>query len=97
MPGITAIHDPLRHVHPGAGDIRALIHICHGVHRPGMHTHAQLNLGMILQGPGDLNRTTHRRFRRGEKRQRHPIARRQTNQLLLRFGFAELFRLPHDG
>ena len=46
--GVTAIHHSLRHVDPGAGDIRALVHINYPADRTAMHTHTQLKLRVRL-------------------------------------------------
>jgi hypothetical protein len=38
----------------------------------------------------------HRRFRAGSENQRHPVARRETNELTFRVGNSELFRLEYN-
>ena len=39
MPGIAAIHYPLRHVDAGSGDVRAPAHIGHFAHRTAVNSH----------------------------------------------------------
>ena len=42
VPGIAAIHYPLRHVDAGTRDIIPAIHVGHVAHRAAVHTHPQL-------------------------------------------------------
>ena len=78
--GIAAIHHALGHVNPGAGHNRALIHVFHGTDRAAMNSHAHAQLRVIRQGFTDLERAFHRRFRLGEKRERHSVTRRKPHQ-----------------
>ena len=48
VPGIAAIHHPLRDVKPGARKIRAIIHIDHAADWSAMDSHAQLQARMIF-------------------------------------------------
>ena len=81
VPGITAIHHPLRHVDPGAGDVAALVHIDHFVDRAAVNAHPHRNFRMLPQRLGDLQRALRRLFRAVTKDQRHPIAGRQPDEL----------------
>ena len=44
VPGIAAIHHPLRHVDAGAGDIGALVYIHYPADRAAVHAHAHLQI-----------------------------------------------------
>jgi len=46
----------LRHVDPGPGQIRTLIHIDHAANRTAVDTHAQFQLGMCDVRPRNLQR-----------------------------------------
>ena len=50
---------------------------------------------MTFQRITNLERAFHRRFRIGEKREHHSVARRQTNQFPGRVRAAELFGTAH--
>ena len=54
MPGIAAIHDALRHVDPRSGDVRLVINIGDLIHWAAVHSHPQLDMGMLLQCSADL-------------------------------------------
>ena len=58
--GITAIHHPLRHVDPGAGDVGPPTHVGHFAHRAAMNSHSHRDLRMLLQRFGNLERATRR-------------------------------------
>src|SRR6266566_3147102 len=75
MPGITAIHDALRHVDPRSGDVRLVVNIGDLIHWAAVHSHPQLDMRMpFLQRSADLERTSHRLFRTLEKQERHPVS-----------------------
>ena len=80
VPGIAAIHHPLRDIDSSAGNVGLIVHIGDAIDRPAVNSHAQLNLRMTFQRITDLERTFYRRFRIGEKSEHHPITSRQTNQ-----------------
>ena len=90
--GISTIHHPLCHVDSCSSDVLALVDVGHFIDRATVNSHAERDPRMLFQGPGDFQGALRGRFRAVAKDQRHPIARRQTNQLLLRFGLAELAR-----
>ena len=89
--GITTIHHPLGNVDAGTGNVGPTAHIHHPAHRPAVHAHAQLELGMFPCRAADLQGAFHRRFRGVVKHQCHPIAGRNGNQPMVCFGFSELF------
>ena len=78
--GIATIHHSLGNVDSGSGNVGPTAHIHHAAHRPAVHTHAQLKLGMLPSRATNLQRAFHRRFRCVVKNQRHPIAGRNCNQ-----------------
>ena len=95
VPGVAAIHHPLRHVDAGPGDIGPPAHVSHLAHRPAVNAHAHRKFRMLLQRFGNLERTPGRFFRAVVEDQRHPIAGRQPNELFVG-GFAHRRRREHD-
>ncbi len=74
--GVTKIHDALRDVDPGAGDVRVFVQIDNAIHRAAVNAHAHLNLRTTLQGRRNFRSAFDHRLRIGEKNERHSIARR---------------------
>ena len=95
VPGIAAIHHPLRHVDSGPGDVGPPAHIGHFAHRPAVNAHPHRNLRMLPERLGDLERAPSRLFRAVAKDQRHAVAGRQPNELLVG-RVAHLRRPEHD-
>ena len=83
VPGVAAIHHPLRHVDAGAGDVGAPAHIGHLAHRSAVNPHPHRKFRMLLQRFGNLERAPGRFLRAVAEDQRHPIARRQSDQLFV--------------
>ncbi len=54
--------------------VESIVYVSQLIDRAAVDPHAQLHLGMTLQGPTDLNRALNRRFRTVEENQRHPVA-----------------------
>ena len=42
---VTAIHHPLRHVDPGAGYVRAVVHVHDQIDRAAVDSHPEFNIG----------------------------------------------------
>ena len=61
-PGIAAIHDPLRDVDAGAGDVRLPVQIGHFVDRSAVNSHADRKFGMLFECLADFERAAGRRF-----------------------------------
>jgi len=80
VPGVPAVHHPLRHVQTGAREIGAIIHLNHAAHWPTVDSHPKLQAGMFLERAADLHRALHRRFRAGVKDQGHSVAGRDLKQ-----------------
>ena len=73
VPGISAIHHPLRDVDPGPGNVRALIDIGDFVYRPAVNAHSNPKFWMVLKRLTNLQSATNWLFRAVAKHQRHPI------------------------
>jgi hypothetical protein len=80
VPGVAAIHHPLRHVEAGTGEIGVTIHIYHTADRPAVHAHPKLQARMFLERAADLHRALRRRFGTGVEDQRHAVAGRDFYQ-----------------
>ena len=76
MTGITTIHDALRHVDPGAGHIRAIVHISHATDRSAVNSHAQFQFRMAFERLADFQRALRGRFVTIKEYQRHAVAGR---------------------
>jgi len=79
VPGVAAIHHPLRHVDAGAGDVGSLIDIDDFIDRAAVDSHAKLNGGMTFQRLRNLHRALHRCLAISAENQRHAVASRQTD------------------
>ena len=67
VPGIAAVHHPLRNVDSRACDVRSLAYVHKAAYGSAVDSHAHLQIRMTLEGLGDLQRTDHRRIRRCRK------------------------------
>ena len=74
VPGVTAIHHPLRHVEAGTGEIGTIVYIDHTADRAAVNAHAQLQARMFFKGATDFDCALRWRFRTGVEDQRHAIA-----------------------
>jgi hypothetical protein len=83
VPGVAAIHHPLRHVDAGSGDVGAPAHIGHLAHRPAVNAHPHRKFRMFLQRFGNLQRAPGRFLNAAAENQRHSVARRQPNELFV--------------
>ena len=77
--GIAAIHDALCEIDSRARDICALVDVEQFVNGAAVDSHAQSDLGRILQGGDDFGRAFDRRFWVAEKYEDDAIASRQSN------------------
>ena len=94
VPGIAAIHHPLRHVDPSPGEVGPPAHVGHFAHRPAVNAHSHRNFRMLAERLGDLERASSGLFRAVMKDQGHPIAGRQPNELFV--GRIADLRRPED-
>lgn len=95
VPGITAIHYPLRRVDASPGNIGPTAHVGHLTYRPAVNAHPNGKFRVLPERFGDLERASRGLFRTVTEDQRHPVAGRQPNELLVR-GFAHLRGREHD-
>ena len=93
--GITAIHHALGDVDPGTGNVPAFIDIQHAAHRAAVHTHAHLQLRMLVERTSYLESAFDRRLGRIVKDERHSIASWQAHQFAFRFGNLEFVSLAY--
>ena len=94
VPGIAAIHHPLRHVDPSPGEVGPPAHIGHFAYRPAVNAHPDRNFRMLAERLGDLERASSGLFRAVMKDQGHPVASRQPNELFV--GRVAHLRRPED-
>ena len=76
VPGIAAIHHPLRDVDASAGNVGLFVQISDFIDRAAVNAHPHLKFGMIFQLLADLQRAENRRFRTVAKNQRAAVAGR---------------------
>ena len=69
---------------PATGDIGAPAHIAHLAHGPAVNSHPHPNLRLGLERLRNLERALRWLLRTVPKDQRHPITRRQPNELFVR-------------
>ena len=73
VPGVSAIHYPLRNINPGSRYVRALIYIGDLVNRSAVDAHSNLELRVFLKRLTNLQSAAHRLFRAVSKDQSHPV------------------------
>jgi hypothetical protein len=95
VPGVTAIHYPLRHVDAGPGDVSAPAYVSHFAHRSAVNAHAYRKFRVFLERFGNLERALGRFLRAAAKDQGHPVTGRQPNQLFVG-RFPHRRRRQHD-
>ena len=83
VPGVAAIHHPLRHVDAGPGDICASAHVGHLAHRSAVNPHPHREFRMLAERFRNFQRATRRLFRAMAKDQRHAITGRKPDELLV--------------
>ncbi len=96
MPGIAAIQHPLRDIDSRSCKVRLVVHIGDPIDWATVNSHPHLNTRMILQGPADLERTSHRFFRTAEKKERHPISSRYSIEFACCFCRTKRFGVSDD-
>ena len=80
MPGVGAIHYPLRQVNAGSGYVLPLVHVEGVIDRAAIDSHPQRKLGMLAEPATNLSCAMHRRIHAGEKNQRHTVACRYPHE-----------------
>ena len=96
MAGVAAIEHALSDVNACSGDINAVVHVRDLVNGTAVNSHPHLNLRMVLECLRYFQRATRRLLEIFEEQQRHPIAGRQANQFVFRFGGAETISATDD-
>jgi hypothetical protein len=96
MPGIAAIEHPLRDIDSRSYKVRFVVNIGDSVDRATVDPHPHLNVRMILQGPANLESTSHRFFRAVEEKERHPVSRRHSDKFTGCFRRSKTFGVSHD-
>jgi hypothetical protein len=90
--GVTAIHDALRNIDSGPGNVGAIVHILHLVHGSAVNAHAQFDLRVTLQRTADFNGAADGCFGRIKEDESHPIPRWNPDQFAGLFGGSNLLR-----
>jgi len=83
VPGVTAIHHPLRHVDARPGDVGAPAHVGHFAHWSAVNAHPHRKFRVLLERFGNLERAPGRFLRAVMEDQGHPVAGWQPNQLFV--------------
>ena len=96
MPGIAAIQHPLRHIDSSPSKVCFVVHIGDPIDRATVNAHPHLNMLMILQGPANLESTSHRFFRAMEEQERHPVAGWHSDEFAACFRRPETFGVSDD-
>src|SRR4030095_4425999 len=96
MPCIATIQHPLPDIHTRSCKVRFLVHIGDSVDRPAVNSHPHLNMLMILQGPANLESTSHRFFSAAKEKECHPVSSRNSNEAPTGFSHSKTFGAPHD-
>ena len=94
--GIAAIHHPLRNVDPGAGNVLALVHIDHVMHRPAVNTHSHRQTWFGAQRLTDLQSTFYRVLNRTSEDQGHAVTGGKNNELAGRFCLPRRLSVAHN-
>src|SRR5215467_3326359 len=74
VPGVPAIHHPLRHVDTGTSHVGAFVYVHHATGGPIVDAHPNLQARIVLERAADLYRTLRRLLRTLIKDQRHAVA-----------------------
>src|SRR4026207_1568571 len=78
--GIAAVHDALREIDSGTGNVRPVVYVQHLLDRTAVDPHAQMDLWMRLQCLSELRGTADWSFRVFEENQNHSVTGRQTEE-----------------
>ena len=96
VPGVAAIHHPLRQVDPGARDVGAIVDVDHFVDRAAVDSHPQPQFRMLFVGARELESALRRGFRIVAKDERHTVTRCEADELSRILGRADLLRPTHQ-
>src|ERR1700731_1122463 len=90
VPGVAAVHHPLRHIKTGTGKIGLTIHIYHTADRTAVRSHSKLYLRVFFESASDFERAFHWFFGALVKYQRHPVTGWDLDQSGPGFGVLKL-------
>src|SRR5207249_9667704 len=90
LPGVAAVHHPLRHIKTGTGKVGLAVHIDHAADWATVHSHSKSYLRVVFESAADLERAFHWLFRALVKNQRHPVTGRNFNQAARAFSLLKL-------
>ncbi len=96
MPGIAAIEHPLRDIDSRSCKVRFVIHIGDSVDWTTVDPHSHLNMRMVLQGPANLERTSHRFLGAAKEKERHSVSGRHPIEFAACLRRSKTFGVAHD-
>ena len=96
VPGIAAIHDPLRDVDSCSRNVGPVVHISHLVNRPAMNAHADTDFRVTPQFLPNLERALRRLFGTAKEKQGHPVASGQADELSVHLSLPKAGCATHD-
>jgi hypothetical protein len=88
--GVPAIHNTLGNVNPGAGDIRAVIHVTNLVDGAAVNTHSDGEGGMVPYCCAKFEGALHWTFGVISENQCHAVTRRKPDQMVCGLGSSKL-------
>ena len=74
VPGVANVHHPLGHVDAAPNHVYFLFDVGVATDRAGVYTHAQLDIGSILESRGNFRGTLNRGGRVTKEHERHSVA-----------------------
>src|SRR5439155_4833193 len=80
MAGIATLQHALRDIHSRSCKVGFVIYIGHSIDWATVDPHSDLDVAMILQGPANLESTSHRFLGAVKEKERHPIACRHSTE-----------------
>src|SRR6266566_7850255 len=96
MSGIATLQHTLRDIHSRSCKVRFVIHIDDSIDWSTVNPHSYLDVAMILQGPANLESTSHRFLGALKEKERHPIACRHSIEFAACLRCSKTFRISHD-
>src|SRR4030095_556205 len=96
MPGIATIQNALGNVDSCSCKVCFVVNVFDRVDRAAMNPHPHLDVRTILQGPANIERTSHRFFRGVKKEQGHPVSGRHANKFAICFSRSKTLGTAHD-
>src|SRR3989441_43217 len=90
VPGVAAVHHPLRHIKTGPGKVGLTVHIDYAANWATVHSHSKFYFRVFFERATDLERAFHWFFRALVKNQRHPVTGWDLDQAGRGFGVLKL-------